>query len=78
MNNTVLAAIGKLVEESSVKPMLVCPAQAATMLGCSRVTIYSLIKKGLLKTAAIGADRNRVTVASIEAFIKNGGSKEDK
>ena len=73
MNKQVIRAISKLVSATSEKPLLVTPGEAAQMLGCSRTTIYALIKRKALRTAKIGSDRNRVLVASIEAYCENGG-----
>lgn len=53
----------------SVEPVAVRYETAARMLDCSPVTVWRLVRKGLLKKTKVGADA-RITVDSIRAYVQ--------
>ena len=51
------------------EPLLVKPADAARMLGCSRTRIYKLVNAGEIDSFSDGRSR-KITVESIHGYIK--------
>lgn len=61
-----MAAINRV--ERPVEARGVPPKKAAELLGCSRATVYQLLRSGELSSYRLGRAR-RVTLASIEHLI---------
>lgn len=56
----------------STQLQLLTVTQAARTLGVSRARLYELIRQKIVPSVALGRQR-RVSPASLQAFIDNGG-----
>ena len=54
--------------ESGVPVLLVCPEDAARVLGVGRTKVYELIRSGALRSVRVGGLR-RVPVAALDEFV---------
>lgn len=59
-----------------MKPLVVKPAEAFAALGVGVTKGYELMNTDQLEVVKIGR-ATRITVASIEAFVKRGGTRFD-
>jgi excisionase family DNA binding protein len=55
--------------ESGIPVMLVCPEDAARVLGIGRTKVYELMRTGALRSVRLDGLR-RVPVAALDEFVK--------
>lgn len=56
-------------ESSTMEPLLLTPAQAASALGIGRSSLYELLAEGAIPSVKIGSSR-RVRTADLRAYIE--------
>jgi excisionase family DNA binding protein len=61
---------------NSSPPVVLSPAQAAAMLGVSRVTIYALIDRGDIRRYKVGR-LTKIPRADLERLVGIGGGESD-
>ena len=54
--------------ESGIPVLLVCPEDAAHVLGIGRTKVYELIRSGALRSVRVGGLR-RIPVAALDEFV---------
>lgn len=54
--------------ESGIPVLLVCPEDAARVLGIGRTKVYALIGSGALRSVKVGGLR-RIPVAALDEFV---------
>ena len=54
--------------ENGLPVLLVCPEDAARVLGIGRTKVYELIRSGALRSVRVGGLR-RVPVAALDEFV---------
>ena len=53
---------------SGLRVLLVCPEEAARMLGVGRTKVYELMRSGALRSVRVGGLR-RIPVAALDEFV---------
>lgn len=54
--------------ESGIPVLLVCPEDAARVLGIGRTKVYELLGSGVLRSVRVGGLR-RIPVAALDEFV---------